>query len=324
MTLRALSLRDLDGASEPHLRSLLEFLHGVGHHFVPPSPATHRRVLQRDPEREARTLRDVFGWSLAFSPDLLPGRLLDVLRRGGLLAEEEGRLRSRVRVASLEGNLFLHSAFPTTEADAVFFGPDTYRFASFLREELAGAPAAGGVLVDIGTGSGAGAVVACDLVRPARAILTDINPAALSLARVNTSQAQCEVELVLGEGLEGVEGSLDVVIANPPFIAGDEGRPYRDGGDLHGARISLDWARAAVDRLAPDGRLLLYTGSAIVNGVDRFRRAVEAMLAPGPFDVGYRELDPDIFGEQLSDPAYADVERIAAVGLTVRRRGNAA
>ena len=47
------------------------------------------------------------------------------------------------------------------------------------------------------------------------------------------------------------------------------------------------------------------------------------MAADGPFELRRQELDPDIFGEQLSDPAYADVDRIAAVGIIVRRRGHA-
>ncbi|MDO8902135.1 MAG: methyltransferase [Phenylobacterium sp.] len=321
MTLRPLSLRQLDADSEPALQSLLEALNQSGHHFVPPSPATHRRVLARDPHRQARNLRDVFGWSLPFAPNLMPAPLLNALRLADLLVEEEGLLRSRVRVAALEGELFLHSAYPTTRPDAVFFGPDTYRFAAFLKAELADAPS-GGVLVDIGAGSGAGAVVAARLARPARTILTDINPAALRLARVNLRQARCEAELVLGEGLDRVEGSLDLVIANPPFIAGEDGHVYRDGGDLHGARVTLDWTKAALNRLAPGGRLVLYTGSAIVEGQDRLFQAVEGLVAGGPFELRRQELDPDIFGEQLSEPAYADVERIAAVGLSVRRRSS--
>lgn len=319
MTLRPLSLRDLDAASEPALHRLVEFLRQSGRPFVPPSPATHRRVLARDPGRHARDLRDVFGWSLPFAADLIPSGLLDDMRRAGLVAQQGGLLRSRVRVASLEGELFLHSAFPTSLEDAVFFGPDTYRFAAFLKAELAGA-APTGVLVDIGAGSGAGAVVAARLARPARTVLTDVNPAALRLAKVNVHQAGCPAELVLGEGLDPVDGPLDLVIANPPFIAGEDGHVYRDGGDLLGARVALDWTKAAMARLAPGGRLLLYTGSAIVEGEDRLSRAVEALTAEGPFELRRQELDPDIFGEQLSDPAYADVERIAAVGLSVRRR----
>lgn len=322
MTLRALSLRHLDAASEPALHSLLDHLKGAGHDFVPPSPASHRRVLARDPGRPAQSLRDVFGWSLPFAPDLLPGRLFEDLRKADLAVEEGGMWRSRVRVARLAGELFLHSAFPTSQEDAVFFGPDTYRFAAFLKAGLTHAEP-GGVLVDIGAGSGAGAVVAMRLARPARTILTDINPSAMRLAGVNLRQAGCAGELVLGEGLDEVAGPLDLVIANPPFIAGEDGHAYRDGGDLHGARVALEWTEAAMDRLAPGGRLLLYTGSAIVEGEDLLFQAVAAMAADGPFELRRQELDPDIFGEQLSDPAYADVDRIAAVGIIVRRRGHA-
>jgi hypothetical protein len=33
----------------------------------------------------------------------------------------------------------------------------------------------------------------------------------------------------------------------------------------------------------------------------------------------YEELDPDVFGDELDRPAYAAVERIAAVLVTARR-----
>jgi hypothetical protein len=35
-------------------------------------------------------------------------------------------------------------------------------------------------------------------------------------------------------------------------------------------------------------------------------------------DFIYEELDPDVFGEELSMSGYADVDRIAVVGLHVR------
>src|SRR5690606_35077169 len=41
---------------------------------------------------------------------------------------------------SLEGELFIHSSFPTTQQDAVFFGPDTYRFVYHLKQYLATEP----------------------------------------------------------------------------------------------------------------------------------------------------------------------------------------
>jgi hypothetical protein len=36
----------------------------------------------------------------------------------------------------------------------------------------------------------------------------------------------------------------------------------------------------------------------------------------------YAEVDPDVFGEELETPAYADADRIAAVVLTVTNTGD--
>ena len=58
--------------------------------------------------------------------------------------------------------------------------------------------------------------------------------------------------------------ACDLILANPPYIVDAKGRAYRDGGDLHGGRVSLEWAKAAIPKLAPGGRMLLYTGAAIL------------------------------------------------------------
>ena len=87
---------------------------------------------------------------------------------------------------------------------------------------------------------------------------------------------------------------------------------------MHGAALSLDWARQAAVRLQRGGAFLLYTGSAIVDGEDRFKAALLETL--GDFDVSYRELDPDVFGEELEREDYADVERIAVVGAVAVKR----
>jgi methylase of polypeptide subunit release factors len=125
-----------------------------------------------------------------------------------------------------------------------------------------------------------------------------------------------------GKGLEPADGWFDLILANPPFIAGQSGVAYKDGGDLHGARLSLDWARESLARLAPGGRLALYTGSAILKGgEDRFGRLLaEAVEAAGQA-LDYSEIDPDIFPGELGREAYEDVERIAAVAAIVTRPG---
>ena len=301
-----------DGA----LLALLEGLTGAGYRFVAPTPETHRRVLERSPDRIADGLRDVFGWSLPFEEKLLPAALLEALERSGMVSRKGGLFRSRVRVASVEERLFLHSAYPTDEADSVFFGPDSYRYVRFLSSELP-PPASVRRLVDLGAGSGVGAIMAAGTVAGARLTATDINPLALRFARINARHAGVELETAEASGLDGVEGPVDLVIANPPFVADPAKRLYRDGGDMHGARLSLDWALAAARRIEPGGTVLLYTGSAISEGRDALREALAEQLPELGCTLRYAEIDPDIFGELLDQPAYEDVERVAAVGAVI-------
>jgi methylase of polypeptide subunit release factors len=303
-------------AADDALLSLLEGLAEAGYRFVAVTPETHRRLLARDPGRTARDLRDVFGWSLPFERDLLPRPVMEALERSGALSREGDLLRSRVRVATLDDRLFLHSAFPTDSAESVFFGPDSYRFARFLAGELPRLPSPRR-LVDIGTGSGVGAIVAASLLPGARAAATDITPLALRHARINARHSGVELQTIEAPGLDSVEGPVDLVVANPPFVADPAGRLYRDGGGMRGARLSLDWALAAARRLEPDGTMLLYTGSAIAAGRDALREALAERLPELGCRLRYAEIDPDIFGELLDEPGYEEVERIAAVGAVI-------
>jgi methylase of polypeptide subunit release factors len=300
------------------LLALLRAVDATGYRFVTVTPETHRRRLARRGTAAARNFRDVFGWSLLFDEALLPELVMDALRRSGMLVRAKGRWKSLVRISSLGSRLFLHSAFPTDDADSVFLGPDSYRFATFIEAEM---PALGRVhrLVDIGAGAGVGGLVAAGLAPRAAVVLTDINPAALRLARINAVHAGVEIETVEGAGLNGVAAGFDLAVANPPFIVDPAGRAYRDGGDLHGARLSLDWALEATRKVAAGGTVLLYTGSAIVEGRDALREALEPAVTEAGCTIRYREIDPDIFGEQLDEPAYEAVERIAAIGAVIRR-----
>ena len=303
--------------AEP-LAALLEALDREGYAFTTVTPETHARLLRRRPGAVAGDMRDVFGWSLPFTRDLLSGDLLDLLRDGGALEERNGAYRSLVRVSSLSGRLFLHSAYPTEEEDSVFFGPDTYRFARFVEaasEELERPRH----LVDLGAGAGPGGISAAGLLEPERISLVDINSRALTLACANSLAAGMEVETVCG-GLADVEGEVDLIIANPPFIADTKGRDYRDGGDMLGAGVSLDWARQSLERLGEGGTMLLYTGSPIVAGEDALLGALAELADSRGATLRYEELDPDIFGEELDQPAYAaaGAERIAAVGAVLR------
>jgi len=305
-------------AADEGLTDLLRALGDSEYRFATVTPETHRRVLERGDGRIAGDLREVFGWNLPFEEGLLPAAVREALERSGAVSREGPLLRSRVRVASLEKSLFLHSAYPTDQADAVFFGPDSYRYVRFLQAELPGLPAVRR-LVDIGAGSGVGAIMAAGLAPGAAATATDINPLALRFARINARHANVALETVETSGLDGVAGPVDLVIANPPFVADPARRLYRDGGDMHGARISLDWALAAARRIEPGGTVLLYTGSAIVGGRDGLREALAEQLPALGCSLEYGEIDPDIFGELLGGAGYEAVERVAAVGAVIRK-----
>lgn len=300
--------------------ALLEALKARGYAFVTPTPATHARVLARDPQRMAASLEDMLGWSRAFRPGSIDAEIETLLREAGALVPAEGGLKSRLRVSSLGGDLYLHGAYPTTERDAVFFGPDSYRFARLVSQELARAPLGHPAhLVDIGAGAGVGAIAAAKSLVLARAMLTDINPAALALARVNADSAGVKVQCLHGPGLAGHAGSIDIALANPPFLIDRKGRSYRDGGGMRGSALSVEMAAEALPRLAPGGRLILYTGSAIADGRDDLAAALDALAAKHDCRLAYDEIDPDIFGEELEREAYREVDRIAAVAAIFRR-----
>jgi hypothetical protein len=77
----------------------------------------------------------------------------------------------------------------------------------------------------------------------------------------------------------------------------------------------------ALDRLSPGGRVILYTGSAIIGGRDALCAALEQCAATGGHILHYRELDPDVFGEELDKAAYRDVDRIALIAAIIYRAG---
>ncbi len=76
-------------------------------------------------------------------------------------------------------------------------------------------------IVDIGTGSGAIAItlkkkITCNM------IATDISSEALEVARDNASKNKVDIDFKLGNLLEPIDGKIDILVSNPPYIAYDE------------------------------------------------------------------------------------------------------
>jgi len=315
----AASSLDQGGAS---LLALLRHLDAIGYDFVTPTPATHARVVARLGRAQARSLEDVLGWSLPFTPGALDPEMERCLRLAGALQTDGGEAKSALRASRLHDRLFLHSAFPTDATDAVFFGPDSYRFADLVRAELASmSPASRPFIVDIGAGAGVGAIIAGELIPQARLVMTDTNPEALRLARINAEAAGITADTLLAADLDAIDRPIDIAIANPPYLLDDLSRSYRHGGGEHGSATSIAFAADAARHLAPGGRLILYTGSAIVAGRDLLRQALHQTAQQFGCAMRYRELDPDVFGEELDRPQYQDVDRIAAVAAVIQKPG---
>jgi len=308
-----------DTSSDLALLRLAQLLQSSGYAFTTVTPATHARVQARPGNAWACSAEDVFGWSRPFRAGVLAPPLVEAMREAGVMAPHGEGWISRVRASTLRGQLFLHSAYPTTAGDAVFFGPDTYRFADAIARHLAGQVPVRRA-VDIGCGAGPGAVVVA-LERPdADVVAVDINPQALRYTALNARLAGAgRVVARHSDLLDSVDGDFDLIVANPPYLLDAQARTYRHGGGSLGEGLSLAIAQLASARLAPGGTLLLYTGTAITGGRDRFRVAVERHLDAAGLHGHYQELDPDVFGEELAEPAYADADRIAAVLLTARK-----
>ena len=308
-------MRPLDDR-EAALVALGRALHASGYRFTTVTPATHRRVNARPANAEAEDLHGIFGWSRPFRRAILPSKLADLLAAAGALVEVgNDRWRADVRFSSLGAQLYAHSSFPTDAADAVFFGPDTYRFVAAVARRARPARLA----VDLGCGSGAGGLMLAGRVE--RMILSDVNARALELSRVNAELAGAAVELAHGDLFAALAhvGEVDLVIANPPYLVDAAARTYRDGGGRHGLELPLRIVAEGLQRLSSGGQLILYSGAPFCRGVDLLRSRLLPLIDGRDLEIDYETLDPDVFGEELDEPAYRDIERIAVVCLDVRR-----
>jgi SAM-dependent methyltransferase len=307
---------------EDALVRLARTLRADGYAFSTVTPATQARVNARVENAFASDLVGVFGWSRPFGPEAISGDIISAMRQANVLENEGALYRSSVRFSSIGDLLFVHSAYPSTAADSVFFGPDTVRFVNLIHRRLAAFAQPPKRAVDIGCGAGPGGIVIARARPFASVINLDINETALRFARINASlNGVSNVEASRSDILRDIGGEFDLIVSNPPYLIDPRRRAYRHGGGNYGEGLSLDILKQAVPRLSANGALILYTGSAIRDGRDDFKTACLDFLGKWDTTFSYEELDPDVFGEELETDAYGDVDRIAIVALTVNARG---
>jgi release factor glutamine methyltransferase len=148
--------------------------------------------------------------------------------------------------------------------------PETEQVAQFAIDALRAVPSAEPVGVDLGTGSGAIALAMATEVPHARILAVENSPEAFIWARRNieeTGAANARAVFVdLAEALPDLDGTVDVVVSNPPYIPAaaiprdPEVRLFDPPAALYGGEDGLDVVRT----ISQVARRLLHPGGTLV------------------------------------------------------------
>jgi release factor glutamine methyltransferase len=136
----------------------------------------------------------------------------------------------------------------------------------WLRGLSIGAPR----IADLGTGSGALALALADEIPDAKVWAVERDPVALGWAARNIAATGLTVELVAGdlaEALHDLDGSLDLVVSNPPYLAMElfaELEPEVRDFDPSAALFAGVDALAAVRAVEVAARRLLRPGGLVI------------------------------------------------------------
>ena len=163
-----------------------------------------------------------------------------------------------------------------------------------------------GVVIDVGTGSGAIALALATEGRYSRVIATDVSQEALACAHTNVarlSQAlRAPVELRHGSLLAPVRGERASVLAsNPPYISYDEAatlpasvRDWEPPLALFAARNGM----ASIERIIRDGASILESDGLLALEIDARRASLAAEIAMS--DGRYRDVsvERDLAGRE--------------------------
>jgi methylase of polypeptide subunit release factors len=132
-----------------------------------------------------------------------------------------------------------------------------------------------GDVLDLCTGTGVQALAAARSAR--RVVAIDVGKRAVALARCNAALNRAEnVSVRCGDLFRPVRGErFDLIVANPPFVAGPRRGPAYHSGGPYGDRILKRIAAGLPTHLRPGGRALMVSHLAL-----RRAESVADRLAP--------------------------------------------
>ncbi len=268
------------------------------------TPETAPPAQGGSPGQEPHTRRAAWQWGEAqlrargLAPEEARLEAEVLLRHAAALSREELLIRPEglltPSAASTYAELIAHRVSGRPTAYLVghreFFGvdlcvdgrvliprPETERLVEAVRDALQAHP--GPLIVDIGTGSGAVAIVLARALPRARLLATDCSAGALEVARLNAARCGVGERIVWAEGAglapltgRGLEGTVDALVSNPPYIPTaevarlpEEVRDHEPAAALDGGPDGLAVHRVlvagAARYLRPGGLLALETAA---------------------------------------------------------------
>lgn len=210
-----------------------------------------------------------------------PGRELDGAQARAFM-DAVRRRREREPVAYITGRKGFRALELDVDRRVLIPRPET----EHLVEAALGLPE-GARVADVGTGSGAVALALKHERPDLDVIATDASGDALAVARANAGRLGLEVAFAEGDLLAPVDGPLDAVVSNPPYVAEadrlrlmPEVSRWEPGAALFAGADGLDVIRRLVPQAGERGAVFV----ALEVGLGQ-ADAVRALLA----DAGYPE-----------------------------------
>lgn len=155
-------------------------------------------------------------------------------------------------------------------------------------------------IADIGTGTGCIAITILCEIPTAQAIITDISPEALAIARKNAEKHKVldRIEFRLGDCLEPLkDDSVDVVVTNPPYIPSADITNLSESVKTYDPILALDGGKDGLDpykkifislkkNLRTNGRLFLECGFDQIQAINRIGENAGTTLERIIYDLG--------------------------------------